>query len=1173
MLPAERDAQRDAQRDARDGDQSFQLLDVRFHGAPPLASAHSLQELLGEDIEDLSAGVQEDARRALADSRRPPARVYAVLYGRARDGKSVAVIAEGFRPSLCYASTPGDLLRDLATLCGVPLAELSATRFEGYPINGGRLDERGDRVPETYVKVTFPSERAWRVAKEPATHLSREAAAGRRAPTPPPTSAALAPQHTRATLDSLFFVESGLRPCGWVRVDGRRATAPAQRATLCDVELLAPLAALTPLQCDALAPLRVLSFDIETVNRKGAMSRRAQQTALPDEHVVCQISLCMHVLGEGEDVKEEGDAGAATGRVDEAARRGAPRRTLLCLRGCAPIAGVDVQVFQSEVTLLHALRRYVVAEDPDVVASYNGFQFDWPYLLTRADGGARGRPACASLAFMGRARFQRVRAVVNRGVRSDTYQDMPGRVNVDVLPWYRARHNEPSYALKEVARKELGDTKNDMPYWRITPCFDGDDDDRAELGAYCVHDAELVRDLVRRKQVLEADMAQAHLSCVMPERLHTHGQTVRVLGQMMVATADVADRPFVWNEVDMAGPAPGKYQGAFVLQPQTGFHDAPVDVLDFASLYPSIMIDHNLCASTLVNKRDQQRPGVVVYRVSEAEVYGYSTRVTGLVPTLLRRLLDARRSIKARRKAVAKDLEDCEQRLRRLSTAEAAPANAGDANAGDANAGDANEGNADALTRKMAALRLEAANLSMQEKAVKVSQNSVYGFFGQKSEARAVASTTTAIGREMLTETIDWMKANVHLVRLPSGRPVGALSVVYGDTDSVFITMEGATTVEDAAAAGKELAARRTQAYREEGYTVKELEFEKCYFPYLILEKKRYVGVKYDHNERGEVVSRGVSYSGGAEKKRDYCRFVQNTYMEMMRRLMEDRDPKGAVAAVKERIGALLDGKVPMEELVMTREVKIDYKARGDEWRRAPEGAVDSSNIGVIEGVANALRPLLSAACDRIAASRGALGAAARVPDALRLDVAAVARALASADLAGDDLRTSQQVRVRFRDGTHALYMPADEPPAHIAVVHKQRERAPGGETQPGDRVKMVFVGGADDPKATMKTRDVVEDYEYAKRESLPLHGAYYLKHQLLGPIKGTLDMLGCDGAALIDAYLADAHHARAGVARLTPDEPRDARVARAAATAARAPSKKRKAPVQSQDLRAFFAP
>ena len=42
------------------------------------------------------------------------------------------------------------------------------------------------------------------------------------------------------------------------------------------------------------------------------------------------------------------------------------------------------------------------------------------------------------------------------------------------------------------------------------------------------------------------------------------------------------------------------YEGATVLHAHTGYYTEPIATLDFASLYPSIMMAHNLCYTTLV---------------------------------------------------------------------------------------------------------------------------------------------------------------------------------------------------------------------------------------------------------------------------------------------------------------------------------------------------------------------------------------------------------------------------------------------------------------------------------------------------------------------------------------------------------------------------------------------
>ena len=51
---------------------------------------------------------------------------------------------------------------------------------------------------------------------------------------------------------------------------------------------------------------------------------------------------------------------------------------------------------------------------------------------------------------------------------------------------------------------------------------------------------------------------------------------------------------------ERSGKSDGKFEGADVLDPMSGYYKEPIATLDFASLYPSIMMAHNLCYSTLI---------------------------------------------------------------------------------------------------------------------------------------------------------------------------------------------------------------------------------------------------------------------------------------------------------------------------------------------------------------------------------------------------------------------------------------------------------------------------------------------------------------------------------------------------------------------------------------------
>ena len=54
-----------------------------------------------------------------------------------------------------------------------------------------------------------------------------------------------------------------------------------------------------------------------------------------------------------------------------------------------------------------------------------------------------------------------------------------------------------------------------------------------------------------------------------------------------------------------------QYEGATVIEPKKGYYDVPIATLDFSSLYPSIMMAHNLCYTTLLDKATVDRLGLV----------------------------------------------------------------------------------------------------------------------------------------------------------------------------------------------------------------------------------------------------------------------------------------------------------------------------------------------------------------------------------------------------------------------------------------------------------------------------------------------------------------------------------------------------------------------------------
>jgi DNA polymerase I len=171
-----------------------------------------------------------------------------------------------------------------------------------------------------------------------------------------------------------------------------------------------------------------------------------------------------------------------------------------------------------------------------------------------------------------------------------------------------------------------------------------------------------------------------------------------------------------------------RYQGAVVLAPHEGLHENVI-ALDFASMYPNLMILYNLSPDTFVRAGE---------RIDEdacwtVEPLGYRFRKTpaGLYTAALANLISFRDSVKMRLKNKA--LSEAERRL-----------------------------------------------LEERERAVKVITNACYGYagwIGARWYVREVAEAAAALGRKSIMQVIERCKET-------------DLPVIYADTDSVFVTHE-----------------------------------------------------------------------------------------------------------------------------------------------------------------------------------------------------------------------------------------------------------------------------------------------------------------------------------------------------------------------------------------------
>ena len=315
-----------------------------------------------------------------------------------------------------------------------------------------------------------------------------------------------------------------------------------------------------------------------------------------------------------------------------------------------------------------------------------------------------------------------------------------------------------------------------------------------------------------------------------------------------------------------------QYEGATVIEPLKGYCDMPIATLDFTSLYPSIMIAHNLCYTTLLDPEQLKALSPDSYeRTPSGDYFVKSSVRAGLLPRILDDL------IKARKKA------------KMLLKTETDPVKQGVYNA--------------------------------RQLALKISTNSVYGFTGAtvgKLPCIPISQSTTAYGRVMIEETKRLIEEKFCT---KNGYPNDA-KVIYGDTDSVMVNF-GHLELSHVMQLGKEDAEFVTKHF------VKpiNLDFEKADFPFLLINKKRYAGLYWTNPEKYDK----MDTKGIETVRRDNCKLVQTVIDTCLRKILIERDVDGAKNYAKQVIADLLQNKIDLSQLVISKALSKsgeDYSAK-----------------------------------------------------------------------------------------------------------------------------------------------------------------------------------------------------------------------------------------------------
>lgn len=611
--------------------------------------------------------------------------------------------------------------------------------------------------------------------------------------------------------------------------------------------------------------------------------------------------------------------------------------------------------FAEEETMFRAIARFIRLLDVDIVTGYNIDTFDLPWMLSRAKvlgavcgtefERAWGRSLRSSRMTVRQRVFESSQAgkVVFTDVRAEglVVLDMIKKLQRDPLIKLR------SYSLNAVAAEYVGAEKEDVSYARINEMQATGSVEREKLRSYCEKDALLPLEIAEspKLKVMEGMIESARINVCPIEVLLTRGQQVRSKCALYKIARVQEPQLFFYTRSDeeRAAQANETFKGAKVIDPKPGLYRMVV-TLDWAGLYPAIMITFNLCPTTrvrpgydlttdllvqrcktmeelyaipLTERQRRAREAVYVacevtqeFPYAEAPFAGapvflkHSVKV-GIVP-LAQQIYSAHRSAAKAEMEAAKKVDD----------------------------------------------HATAALLNQRQQALKLLGNSLYGLLGATSAflySREVAEEVTRRGRELLFQ----MRADV-LTEFKQHAP----EVIYGDTDSNFVALHNVKSLDEAAAIGVQMARyvtahmKRLFALDAPQYNVLKLEFEKVFSTLVLIAKKRYAGMKYEYSAKDGSLKPspepGVPYMSGLEsKRRDTTLLVAQNITDFVAILLDDKTPvrenmeRARGYAWHHMVRPLLDNTINLRLLVITKQLRMSM----DEYVKKAKGGLLPNHV------------------------------------------------------------------------------------------------------------------------------------------------------------------------------------------------------------------------------------
>jgi DNA polymerase elongation subunit (family B) len=473
--------------------------------------------------------------------------------------------------------------------------------------------------------------------------------------------------------------------------------------------------------------------------------------------------------------------------------------------------------------------------------------------------------------------------------------------------------------------------KDDVSPQDIFRLSNGSASDRAKVAKYCIQDCNLVHHLFQKIDILTGYVEMSRICSVPISFLVFRGQGIKLTS---FVAKKCREKDTLMPDLEKGEYDPDGYEGAIVLPPKCNIYmDNPVACVDYSSLYPSSMISQNYSHDSKVWSKEYDANGRLIeewgekdksgkfvydhlpgyeYIDIEFDTYKYlrnpekpsakaiKTKVgkkivrwaqlpndqKSIMPSILQELLKARSDT---RKKIKSEADPFMQNI-----------------------------------------------LDKRQLGYKVTANSLYGQCGARTSTfyeKDVAASTTATGRMMIIYAKTMIEEVYHDFIYDTekyGKVKCMAEYVYGDTDSVFFTFNLQDPETKEPIRGKkaleitiEIAQDAAHLCSEFLKPPMELSYEKTLMPFILLSKKRYVGMLYET----QPTKGKLKYMGLSLKRRDSCDYLKDVYGGILTILMdESKSIQDAIQYLDLALMDLINGNVPMDKLVITKALRGYYK-------------------------------------------------------------------------------------------------------------------------------------------------------------------------------------------------------------------------------------------------------